>query len=174
MAIEHQVSPYNQDSEKANSTSWLGLQLGQYNLLVNLADVIEVLPVPLIQPVPLTRHWFLGMANVRGNLISVSDFSLWLGLKATKILPSSRIILLNSVRATQCAILVDGVVGLQNMAAMQPLETPYEVAFPALEKFAHIFDLGQFTNANQQSWLTLNVDNLLTEPTFLYSGLAAA
>ena len=39
----------------------------------------EVLPVPAITPVPLTKPWFLGIANVRGALHGVVDFAGFIG-----------------------------------------------------------------------------------------------
>ena len=37
-------------------------------------DAGEVIAVPPIAPVPLTQPWFLGVANIRGNLYSVDRF----------------------------------------------------------------------------------------------------
>lgn len=43
--------------------------------LVNLADSGEVVPLLPLTDVPLTKPWFVGMANIRGSLYSVTDFS---------------------------------------------------------------------------------------------------
>ncbi|MFY8062879.1 MAG: chemotaxis protein CheW, partial [Usitatibacteraceae bacterium] len=55
--------------------SKLGFQVGDESWIVNLADVAEVIPVPAFVPVPQTRPWFCGVANVRGKLFSVVDFA---------------------------------------------------------------------------------------------------
>ncbi len=61
------------------AASKLGLQVGDDRWLVDLADAGEVIPVPPITAVPLTRPWFAGVANIRGNLYSVVDFAAFLG-----------------------------------------------------------------------------------------------
>ena len=62
--------------------SKLGMQLGTETWLVDLGDAGEVIPVPAVTPVPLTRPWFKGVANVRGNLYCVIDFPAFLGSAA--------------------------------------------------------------------------------------------
>ena len=57
------------------STSRLGLQSGARNWMLKLEDAGEIVPVPDLMPVPLTKPWFLGLANVRGVLVSVVDLS---------------------------------------------------------------------------------------------------
>ena len=56
-------------------SSRLGLACGGERWLIRLADAGEVIDVPPIVPVPLTQPWFLGVANIRGNLFSVVDFA---------------------------------------------------------------------------------------------------
>src|SRR6185295_14620547 len=66
-------------ADSARSASKLGVQVGAQSWLVDLVEAGEVLPVPPITAVPLTRAWFRGVANVRGNLYSVVDFAAFLG-----------------------------------------------------------------------------------------------
>ena len=56
-------------------SSRLGLDCGGEQWLVRLADAGEVIAVPGVTPVPHTRRWYLGVANVRGNLYGVIDFA---------------------------------------------------------------------------------------------------
>src|SRR5689334_6487255 len=60
-------------------SSRLGLACAGENWLVRLADASEVIAVPPLAAVPLTRPWFLGVANIRGNLYTVVDFARFLG-----------------------------------------------------------------------------------------------
>lgn len=174
MVTDQLVSQQNQ-TQKAQETrtGWLGLQLGEHRLLVNLADVVEVLPVPLIQPVPLTKDWFLGTTNVRGNLVCVTDLSRWMGMDSAKLQPSSRMVLLNSVRTTQAAILVSGVLGLQNVEAMEASSQDFFTLPSAFHVHQDLFDAGTLVDTKGQQWLQLNVDYLLSDQTFLQPGLAA-
>src|SRR4030095_15167276 len=52
-------------------SSRLGLACGGERWLVRLSDAGEVTTLPMVVPVPLTRPWYLGIANIRGNLFSV-------------------------------------------------------------------------------------------------------
>src|SRR3982074_1942735 len=47
--------------------------------LIRLADAGEVIAVPTVATVPLTRSWYLGISNIRGNLYSIIVFSAVLG-----------------------------------------------------------------------------------------------
>jgi twitching motility protein PilI len=60
------------------SVAQLGLAIGGARYLVDLAEVGEIVaPVP-VTPVPLTRPWYLGLANVRGSLLGVIDLARYL------------------------------------------------------------------------------------------------
>ena len=69
-------------ADSTRSASKLGVQVGSETWLIDLVEAGEVIPVPPITPVPLTRPWFRGVANVRGNLYSVVDFAAFLGAGA--------------------------------------------------------------------------------------------
>lgn len=168
--LERQENPTLEEEQAAG---WLGLKLGAFHLLVDLADVIEVLPVPSIQPVPLTKQWFLGMANVRGNLVSINHFAQLMGLATQPIKPSSRIVLFSSVRTTQSAILVDGVLGLQHIEAMQTTLLDFDLDHIALREFRQWFEPEGLTDKHGKHWLQLRVDQLLSDALFLHPGLLA-
>jgi Chemotaxis signal transduction protein len=76
-------------------SSKLGFQVGAENWFVSLSQVNEVIPVPPIVAVPLTHSWFRGVANVRGNLYSVLDFSAFKGGDATPAGGERRVILVS-------------------------------------------------------------------------------
>ena len=52
---------------------------GTERWMVELPDAGEVVSVPELTPVPRTRPWFRGIANVRGALFSVVDLAGFLG-----------------------------------------------------------------------------------------------
>ena len=63
-------------------SSRLGLACGGERWLIRLADAAEVVAMPPLAEVPLTQPWFLGLANIRGNLYTVVDFAEFLGREA--------------------------------------------------------------------------------------------
>ena len=71
---------------------------------VDLSDAGEVIPVPPITPVPLTRPWFKGATNIRGNLFSVVDFPAFLGGAAVALTEQSRLLLVGERFLTRVEI----------------------------------------------------------------------
>src|SRR6187551_1031230 len=53
----------------------LGVMIGGNRCLLNLQTAGEIVSVGTVTEVPLTQPWFLGLTNIRGNLISVIDFA---------------------------------------------------------------------------------------------------
>lgn len=152
----------------------LGVEIGGKSVLLNMTDVSEVLPVPALQAVPLTKHWYLGVANVRGNLYSVTDLALFLGWQSTPRTASSRIVLINSVKTSQAAILIDAVIGLRHLTAMQPLAT--EQLEPIHGHWAQQ-DIGCFSSQvyvdrEEKRWFALEMDALVQDTRFLQPSLA--
>ncbi len=97
--------------------SYLGVQIGGNNVLVNLLDISETLVVTEIQPVPLVKPWFLGMSNVRGILYAINDLGQMLNNQFTEMSSDTRILLINNSISSNVGILVDRLVGLRQMDA---------------------------------------------------------
>lgn len=98
----------------ARVPSKLGLQVGDEAWLVDLKDAGELIPTPAISAVPLTQLWFKGVANVRGNLYSVTDFAAFLGGAATNIGAHTRLLLVNERFRSGAALLVERSLGLRD------------------------------------------------------------
>ena len=103
-------------------SSRLGLLSGAKRWLIRLPDAAEVVAVPPIARVPLTRAWFLGLANIRGNLYSVVDLAGFIGAVAT-VPPGagsqSRLILFGPRAGDlKAGIVVQSVLGLRNLAEL--------------------------------------------------------
>jgi twitching motility protein PilI len=109
-------------------SSRLGLSCGGERWLLRLADAGEVVTMPEIVPVPLTRPWYLGVANIRGNLYSVVDFARFLGREAAPAAGQARLVLFGP-RAGEinAGIVVTRVLGLRNLAELAPAAPPQDV-----------------------------------------------
>jgi twitching motility protein PilI len=138
--------------------SKLGVQLGTETWLVDLGDAGEVIPVPPVTPVPLTRPWFKGVANVRGNLYSVIDFPAFLGVGAVAVGEQSRLLLLGERFRTSAALLIDRSLGLRNPEQLKPRAVNGEA--PAWQR-------GVFDDAEGKSWKELDVPQLVRHTDFL-------
>jgi twitching motility protein PilI len=138
--------------------SKLGVQLGTETWLVDLGDAGEVIPVPPVTPVPLTKPWFRGVANVRGNLYSVVDFPAFLGVGAVILGESSRLLLLGERFRTSAALLIDRSLGLRNPEQLKPRATAGE---------APEWLRGEFDDAEGKPWKELDVPQLVRHADFL-------
>ena len=141
---------------RGHSASKLGLQVGGDAWLVDLVEAGEVIPVPDITPVPLTRPWFKGMANIRGKLYSVVDFPAFLGNSPMAIGDQSRLLLLGERFRLAAALLVDRSLGLRNPAQLQPREGK-----PAQWARA------QYIDPQGRRWKELDLPQMVQHPDFL-------
>lgn len=137
-------------SGTASHISTLGVQIGDQNWLVRMSDIAEVLPLPALTHVPLTKSWFVGIANIRGNLYSISDLAAFNGLGDTVRGQSNRVLLLAEKYAFKAGLLVTRVFGLRDSSVWR--ETGLG---------------GQLLDERGQTWHQLNVDELVQRPDFL-------
>ena len=79
---------------EAAPSARLSFEAGDGRWLLRLDSSGEVLTVPEVSRVPLTKEWFLGVANVRGVLYGVSDFAGFAGGAATPRGAENRLILI--------------------------------------------------------------------------------
>lgn len=140
------------------SSSRLGVMVGDKRFLINLQDVKEVLPVPPLQLVPFTQPWFLGVANVRGNLYSISDMAHFMGMPATPKSINNRILLLSTESTAQVALLVESLIGLRSIQGMQ---------LQSAETDASFFSMNVYQDAEGGDWLELDVEALVQNKSFV-------
>jgi len=141
------------------SSSRLGVVVGSKRYLVNLTDVKEVLPVPPIMHVPLTKPWFLGAANVRGNLYSISDLAQFLKMPPTSKSINNRILLLSTESTAQTALLIDGLVGLRSIQAMKQ-QAPDDES-------SALFSKNNYIDEDNNQWLELDAEALVKDKDFV-------
>ena len=146
---------------RGRTASKLGLQVGADGWLVVLADAAELLPVPTITPVPLTRPWFKGVTNIRGKLYSVVDFPAFLGGSAVMMGEQSRLLLVGERFRTSCALLIDRSLGLRN---------PDQLQLRATDGAKAPWIKAEYIDKDGKSWKELDLPQLIQEPDFLGVG----
>jgi len=148
-------------ADSARSASKLGMQVGEQSWLVDLVEAGEVLPMPPITGVPLTRPWFRGVANVRGNLYSVVDFAAFIGAGVSAGGEQARLVLLGERFCSAAALLIDRSLGLRNPAQLQP--RPAEAGRAAWIR-------AEYDDETGARWSELDVAELVRHPEFLAVG----
>ena len=104
----------------ARAASKLGVLAAGESWLVELQEASEVLPVQAITQVPLAQPWFRGVANVRGNLYSVTDFSAFAGEKPTAMTEDARLLIVADRFRVGAALLVERSLGLRPAESLRP------------------------------------------------------
>jgi twitching motility protein PilI len=109
---------------ESRPVSWLAVECAGQGMLVSLPSAGEIFPVGAMLPVPHTRPWFLGVANLRGGLHGVVDLAAFLGLRAPQspeaVREQARVLALNAGIGAHCAVLVDRLGGLRSPEQLQP------------------------------------------------------
>lgn len=144
---------------EAEPTSRLSVQAGG-NWLLKLDDAGEMLALPEISGVPLTRPWYLGLANIRGVLSSVVDFSAFAGGEATVRTPECRLLLIAERFQSFSGLVISKMLGLKSVQTMQPLE----------EKVGKPWIAGAFRDDEGRIWHELNIGALVAHEDFLHVG----
>ena len=146
---------------RAALASKLGFQVGADNWFVALHQVSEVIPVPPMVDVPLTHSWFRGVANVRGNLYSMVDFSAFQGGDPIGPGMERRVILVSERLVGGSGLLVSRMLGLRNPEQFNAAERP--AGAPA-------WCAAAYTDAGGSRWLELDLPLLVREQRFLEVG----
>ncbi|CAN5426386.1 N/A [soil metagenome] len=142
--------------------SRLGVMIGQTRWLLNLQEAGEIVSVGAITSVPLTHDWFLGLTNIRGNLISVVDFARFQGLAATPLDKECRIIAFAPSLSFNSSLLVGRVLGLRNVADM----APHASADPGSASWSS----RSYLDSESQVWKELDLSMVVQDPQFLQVG----
>jgi twitching motility protein PilI len=140
----------------------LGVMIGPNRWLLSLQEAGEIVSVGAVTQVPLTQDWFLGLSNIRGNLISVIDFARFQGHAPTVVDKDCRIVAFAPGLSFNSGLLVSRVMGLRNIAEME-LQPEGETAVPWSAK--------RYVDKESQVWAELNLSLVVQDPKFLHVGL---
>lgn len=147
--LERMQAARNNSNPRINQ---LGVSIGAERYLLDLTQAGEIVSVPALVVVPLTRSWYMGLANIRGNLVGVVDLAPYLEQPATPIRSESRVITFAGGLGFNCALLVGRVYGLRNAAEMAPAGE-------------------RLRDPEGNEWQVLDLAALVQEPAFLHVGL---
>lgn len=139
-------------SDTGKRAGELGVQIGAQGYLLDLTQAGEIVPYSNVVQVPLTQPWYLGLANLRGNLVGVIDYARYLGAGSTGMGPDSRIVTFSGSLGFNCALLVSRVVGLRHAADMEKVGE-------------------RLRDVDANEWQSLDLAALCQDPRFLHIGL---
>jgi twitching motility protein PilI len=160
---EYQTSILNrlENAKKAGAESpagYLGVVIGSKNVLVNLQEISETLPITDIHRVPIVKPWFLGVANVRGVLYAINDLAQMLESTFTIISSNARLLLMSDAVASNVAFVVDRMIGLRKLDEMKLHEE--------LKEESACLKLQTYQDEENRVWHMLDCDKLVRSKEF--------
>ncbi len=140
-------------SRMGGQLSMLGVEIAGQNYLIEMTDISEVLSLPPMTPVPLTKPWLCGVANVRGSLYCVADMAAYMQQGTASGAAGNRLLLVAERYAFNAALLVERVFGLRDTGRWR--------------------QDGQqnYTDEKNVVWRKLDLVGLLGQPEFLQIGV---
>ncbi len=138
----------------------VGFRLGTRHFVAAMGEVIELLRFPELSPVPRTRSWVRGMANVRGTLLPVMDLNGFLRGQRTSLTRTSRVLVIE-LDGGLTGLLVDEVFGMRHFPHADYRHPDVEV-----DETLVPFIQGLFDSAGEQ-WLVFSMRALALFPRFM-------
>jgi purine-binding chemotaxis protein CheW len=123
---------------------------------IDINQVQEVNEDLNITQVPLSPDYVEGIMNLRGQIVTIINQGLKLGLSRTKIGPESRVVIVNS-KEEQIGVLVDKVTDVITISRAEIADSPANIN-GIQGKF---FD-GIFHTENNELMALLNIEEVLT------------
>jgi twitching motility protein PilI len=145
----------------------LGVLIGRSRFLIDLREAGEIVTAGNMTNVPLTKDWYLGLANVRGNLTSVVDLARFEGNELTKRESSCRVVAFAASLAFNSGLLVSQVLGLRDSSRMEKHLANEEGIAPSLKPWV----ISQYRDGEGNVWSELSLSSLVQDQEFLHVGL---
>ncbi|MBT8048043.1 MAG: purine-binding chemotaxis protein CheW [Xanthomonadales bacterium] len=144
------------------SEEWSGVtfSVGNIRMTCNIDRIGEILPCPQPTPVPGAKPWIIGLANVRGELLTVVDLAWFLTGIRTPLTARNRL-LATSLNKAPIGLLIDEVFGQRHFLDSD--------AVPAeLEEDSFLGEVvSKQHNLGNETWQELNLDQLFNSAEFL-------
>lgn len=156
----------NYASTENEVNRWSGIafeMMGQY-FVAPLGEVSEVIYPPKYTLVPNTQPWVIGLANIRGRLLSVSDLAHYIsGAKSQNTLTQK--VMCVSHNDQYVGLVVDQVLGIQHFNK-KSFFSKHENLETNLQEYCQ----GYFQQHNQQ-WNIFLFSQLLKNPKYLNASM---
>ncbi len=136
----------------------VGFRVGRERLASAYAEVVEILPLPALTPVPGAQPWMLGVANVRGTLLPVVDLRQFLDGERTPLTESQRVLVVRQPGGN-VAVTIDELYGQRSFSAEQLAED----AAPE-GRYGHFVE--RRYRSGDQLWSVFSLDLLGRTPEF--------
>ncbi len=139
------------------------VELNEMLFGINILKAREVVPLPVITPVPNTREFVVGVFNLRGDIYTVVDLGILLGMPPKRIRETDMVMILDNGEIV-VGILVDRIHGVRSLNGVK-LESPKGIVAKSMQAYI----TGVLSERNAQIFL-LDIDRLFESSAFrMYS-----
>jgi len=131
-----------------------------HNLALPLGELIEIIELPQMTPLPRVKHWVMGMANLRGRLLPVVNLAAFFDGQLAGTSKNQRVIVIDML-GFFLGLAVDQVQGMRHFK----VDTFSRRAALVPEELAPYAE-GSFVQADG-TWVLLRLGQLLSDPRFM-------
>lgn len=142
----------------------VGYRIGQRRLASGFDEVVEILPMPQVTPVPGSQPWMLGVANIRGNLLPTVDLKQFLEGERTVLHEGQRVLVVRQPGGN-VAVTIDELFGQRSFLEEQAMAADELPSSPLAEgRYAHFVDRAY--RLADHAWGIFSLDRLARTPEF--------
>ncbi len=139
------------------------IELNEMLFGIGILKAREVVPLPVITPVPNTQDFVVGVFNLRGDIYTIVDLGILLGMKPKQIRESDMVMILDNGDVV-VGVLVDRIHGVRSLDGVK-----VESAKGLVAKSMQPYILGVISDKTSQIFL-LDIDRLFESSAFrMYS-----
>lgn len=156
------IAASGRGQESGQHEEWVGVgfRVGKTRLVAAREEVREVLTWPGVTPLPGAKPWLLGLANVRGQLLPITDLCAFFGGEPATVGRSSRVMMVNHPDIP-AGLLVDEVRGFRRFIASEKAVVP-QGTLPGMMPF-----LAGAYGTDEDVWGVLGLHGLVESTVFL-------
>jgi twitching motility protein PilI len=147
----------------ATEPTRLAVRVGNENFLVEMGVAGEIVPLADVAPVPWTRPWYRGLANVRGRLIGVVDLLQLTGRDPLPPEQAQQILVFGEGLSVNAGILITRAFGIRNLKDLTVL--------PAAGESAANWEQARYRGADGVAFTELDLRELARSPAFAVIGV---
>jgi twitching motility protein PilI len=147
----------------ATEPTRLAVRVGSENFLVEMGVAGEIVPLADIAPVPWTKPWYRGLANVRGRLIGVVDLLQLTGRDPLPPDQAQQILVFGEGLSVNAGILITRAFGIRNLKDLTPL--------PAAGESTSDWEQVRYRGADGVAFTELDLRELARSPAFAVIGV---
>jgi twitching motility protein PilI len=142
----------------------VGFRIGHKRLAAGFGEVVEIMPMPQVTPVPGAQPWMLGVANIRGNLLPIVDLKQFLEGERTVLHEGQRVLIVRQPGG-DVAVTIDELYGQRSFNDEQqiPADALSESTL-AEGRYAHFVDRAY--RLAEDAWGIFSLERLARPPEF--------